>query len=98
MVDMEIVDDAQVAYEAYRNHTGGISLASGQPIPEWSQLRPEIQAAWKASADALRKQIMCPVHHSLDVIGQLDPFDQCVACTRVERNELRSELRRMESL
>lgn len=39
----------ELAYEAYRAHTGGISLASGQPIPEWSALRPEIQAAWDAS-------------------------------------------------
>lgn len=44
---------AQIAYEAYRNHTGGISLASGQPIPEWPDLKPEIQAAWAASASAL---------------------------------------------
>ena len=34
---------AQLAYEAYRAHTGGISLASGQPIPEWNALKPEIQ-------------------------------------------------------
>lgn len=53
----EPIDDAQIAYEAYRNHTGGISLASGGPIPEWGGLRPDIQAAWKASADALRKPV-----------------------------------------
>lgn len=44
---------AELAYEAYRAHTGGISLASGQPIPEWTALRPEIQAAWDTSTAAV---------------------------------------------
>lgn len=48
---------AEIAYNAYRDHTGGISLASGQPIPEWSQLRPDIQEAWEASASAIGKEI-----------------------------------------
>ena len=43
----------QVGYEAYRAHTGGVSLASGQPIPEWDQLKAEIQAAWEAAGDAV---------------------------------------------
>jgi hypothetical protein len=46
------MDQGQVGYEAYRNHTGGISLASGQPIPEWAQLRPEIKQAWAAAESA----------------------------------------------
>ncbi len=47
--------DAEVAYDAYRAHTGGVSLASGHPIPEWSSLRPDIQEAWVASARALKE-------------------------------------------
>ena len=43
----------QLAYEAYRAHTGGISLASGQPIPAWDALKPEIQAAWDTSTAAV---------------------------------------------
>lgn len=42
-----------VAYDGYRNHTGGVSLISGQPIPEWNELKPEIKAAWEAAADAV---------------------------------------------
>ncbi len=41
---------AKALYEAYRGHTGGVSLASGQPIPEWEALRTDIQAAWGAAA------------------------------------------------
>lgn len=44
---------AKLAYEAYRAHTGGVSLASGQKIPPFDMLRPEIQDAWGASATAL---------------------------------------------
>lgn len=87
---MNITEDAEVAYNGYRDHTGGISLASGGPIPEWKDLRPDIQAAWKASAAALRKIMLCEPHWNLDQSDSLEPFDNCVACIRVERNELRT--------
>ena len=41
------------AYEAYRDHTNGKSLATGQPIPQWYQLPPTIQEAWNAAAEAI---------------------------------------------
>lgn len=44
---------AAIAYEAYRAHTGGKSLVSGAPIPEWSALPLPIQDAWLAAADAV---------------------------------------------
>ena len=50
---------AQLAYEAYRAHTGGISLASGQPIPEWNALKFDIQEAWKASTDLVSIALDC---------------------------------------
>jgi hypothetical protein len=43
----------QIAYEGYRNHTDGKSLATGAVIPEWDQLRVDIQQAWQASANHL---------------------------------------------
>lgn len=46
-------DDGKRGYEAYRAHTGGISLVSKQPIPEWEALPTEIQEAWIAAADAI---------------------------------------------
>lgn len=48
---------AQLAYSAYRAHTGGVSLASGQPIPEWGQMPLAIQDAWRASMNAVAAQI-----------------------------------------
>ena len=48
-----MVSMAQIAYEAYRNHTGGKSLATGQNIPEWPDLAPVIKAAWEAAANAV---------------------------------------------
>lgn len=54
---MKAREDAEVAYTAYRDYTGGVSLASGQRIPEWPELRDDIKAAWQASAKALRSRI-----------------------------------------
>lgn len=40
-----MIDLAKIAYEAYRNHTGGKSLVSGSPIPIWENLSQPIQDA-----------------------------------------------------
>jgi len=48
---------AEIAYEAYRDHTGGISLVSKLPIPTWEKLSPEIKAAWEAASIAVRKEL-----------------------------------------
>ena len=89
MSEMQVFEDAQVAYEGYRDHTGGISLASGQAIPEWGALRPDIQAAWCASAHALREIMFCPPHWHMEHTVAMEPFAQCIACTREEVRELR---------
>lgn len=41
-----IAEVGKINYEAYRNHTGGVSLASGQTIPEWDALPVAIKHAW----------------------------------------------------
>jgi hypothetical protein len=46
-------DYAEIAYEAYRAHTGGVSLISGALIPVFGALKPEIQEAWEAAARAV---------------------------------------------
>lgn len=40
---------AQEAYEAYANHTGWKSLATGQPLPQWDTLSQAIKDAWMVS-------------------------------------------------
>lgn len=45
----------QIAYEGYRKASGGKSLISGQPLPEWDGLTSAIQAAWEASGEAVMK-------------------------------------------
>lgn len=44
---------AEIAYEAYRKSSGGKSLISGAPIPEFAALPEAIKVAWKAAADAV---------------------------------------------
>ena len=43
----------QVGYEAYGESSSGKSLISGQPLPDWEDLKTTIQDAWEHSADAV---------------------------------------------
>lgn len=43
----------QIGYEEYSRHTGGKSLATGAPLPEWDDLPDNIKYAWEASAHAI---------------------------------------------
>lgn len=51
---MKNYDFAKIAYDAYCEQTGGVSLVSGDRLPEFWSLRPEIQDAWWAAAEAVR--------------------------------------------
>jgi hypothetical protein len=42
----------QVAFEAYCKATSGRSLVSGDRLPTWDKLKPEIQHAWEAAGQA----------------------------------------------
>ena len=53
----------EIAYESYRDASGGKSLVSGAPIPAWTDMSPEIQSAWEASAQAVRQSC-------INLIGQ----------------------------
>ena len=44
----------EVAYARYMSATRGLLLASMGPLPAWGELEPELQAAWQATADAVR--------------------------------------------
>jgi len=46
---------AQLTYEAYCQHAGWKSLVSGQALPQWHNLKPEIQAAWQAASVAVTR-------------------------------------------
>lgn len=43
----------QIAYEGYCASTGGKSLISGDTLPPFADLKPEIQQAWQAAALAV---------------------------------------------
>lgn len=38
----------------------------------------------------MNEELLCPIHKSLDDQDALEPFDNCIACIRVERDELRA--------
>lgn len=45
--------EAEIAYEAYRAHTGGVSIITNGPIPPFDDLDPRIKAAWAAASMAV---------------------------------------------
>ncbi len=46
-----------IGYDAYRAHTDGKSLISGQPIPEFENLSVPIQNAWEAAGQAVAASV-----------------------------------------
>jgi hypothetical protein len=46
-------DLGQIAYEAYSASAGGKSLVSGDTLPDWADLDPQIREAWRAAAEAV---------------------------------------------
>lgn len=44
---------AKTAYQAYIKQTGGVSLISGDKLPEFEALKDSIKAAWTAAALAV---------------------------------------------
>jgi len=50
---MKNYDLAKIAYAAYSQQTGGISLISGDKLPDFWELRAEIQDAWWSAAEAV---------------------------------------------
>lgn len=43
----------QICYEAYCKHTNWKSLISGADLPQWKDLKKEIQEAWHSAAHAV---------------------------------------------
>ena len=48
----------EIAYEAYRKASGGVSLVSGALIPHFADLKPEIKIAWETAARAVREEVL----------------------------------------
>ena len=48
-----MVELGKVAYEAYCESSKGRSLISGQKLPDWYDLSPEIKEAWEKAAEAV---------------------------------------------
>lgn len=47
----------EVAFAGYKAQTRGVSLADGSSLPAWGVLDGEMQAAWEAAADAVRRAV-----------------------------------------
>ena len=51
---------AKIAYDAYCKSTGGVSLISGDKLPEFDGLRDSIKEAWRAAAAAVLEDQIDP--------------------------------------
>jgi len=47
---------AEVAYNAYGENRGWV-VFSGDPMPKWEDQSPELQAAWRAAAEAVADHV-----------------------------------------
>jgi hypothetical protein len=77
----------QIGYEAYRAHTGGVSLATGQSIPEWQHLKPEIQAAWDAAGTALRADLEVAQKRIAELEAERDALAACLEVAKTDAYE-----------
>jgi hypothetical protein len=48
---------AKIAYDAYSEQTGGVSLISGDKLPEFDALKTSIQTAWMVAAAAVAREV-----------------------------------------
>jgi hypothetical protein len=48
---------AKIAYNAYCQQTGGVSLISGDKLPEFDALKTSIQTAWMVAAAAVAREV-----------------------------------------
>ena len=60
---------ARTAYEAYVADAGGVSLATGAPLPAWDALSPAIQSAWLAAAVAVVARMFAGVRAGMVAAG-----------------------------
>jgi hypothetical protein len=51
---------------------------------------------WKSKEAEKLAELLCPVHAHLDEIGKLADFDNCIACIRVQRDELLQKVKELE--
>jgi hypothetical protein len=60
----DIMTYGRTAYEKYAAVSDGKSLISGEPLPDWNELKPSIQRAWNAAgnavADSLLDDVLAP--------------------------------------
>lgn len=54
---MKNYDLAKIAYDAYVKKAGGVSLTTGDKLPEFDVLKESIQDAWDAAANAVLDHI-----------------------------------------
>lgn len=61
----------EIAYNAYRASTGGVSVATGDVLPPWEHLRSEVRTAWRRSAAAVQSVVSKDVVAGLPVSARV---------------------------
>ena len=83
---MTDISHGRAAYEAYRAASGGRSLVSGDPLPGWDDLRPDIRKAWDAAAIAAVDHVAAKVWPGLT--GERDQLRDQLAEIREQLENL----------
>jgi len=61
----------QLAYEAYCETTGWKSAISGAPLPQWSEVKPEIVKGWENAAAATRRPLAIKLYKAREAVARL---------------------------
>lgn len=92
----------QIAYNAYREHTGGISLISGQTIPVWENVIPCIRESWEAAGVAILARWQARERQLIDAnnaeVVRRRAFEREVNQSFTEQRLLRNECIRLREV
>ena len=63
---MRVMDDklGKLAYDAYRDQTGGVSIVSGAVLPPWDGLESKYQTAWVSAARVVEAYVIDGQEHA----------------------------------
>ena len=95
----KLIEAMHAVYGREHDHQKG--LGADRDLAEKCGLRAALAAvrAHDAGTDEAKQlsDMLCPPHAGIDKSGKLEPFDNCIACIRNERGELKSLLMRIST-
>lgn len=68
--ELPALDLGRIGYEAYRAHTGGISLATGTKLPDYDGLNEQVREAWAAAGTEIALAVLEELKRTAEANGR----------------------------